>query len=167
MPRASYNGIVVTCPVTVPYVRHSTRSAHWFVARALDGLLRASGVDKAAVDGLTVSSFSLVGRGCPCIFCSIGFGSKRSTWLGPPYMKRKMTDFAFGAKCGAFGASGFVALKSPSAPSIDCNATEPKPAPACCKICRRVRECMMEFASTPLAEQPCLEAATRALHSVF
>ena len=60
MPRASYDGIVVTCPVTVPYVRHSTRSAHWFVARALDGLLRASGVDKAAVDGLTVSSFSLV-----------------------------------------------------------------------------------------------------------
>ncbi len=29
-------------------------------------------------------------------------------WLGPPYMNRKMTLFAFGAKCGGLGASGLA-----------------------------------------------------------
>src|SRR5258708_6148167 len=31
---------------------------------------------------------------------SVGFGSNRSTWLGPPFMKRWITDFAFAGKCG-------------------------------------------------------------------
>ncbi|MEI7968048.1 MAG: thiolase family protein [Betaproteobacteria bacterium] len=59
MPRTSYDGIVVTCPVTVPYVRYSTRGAHHFVGAALAALLRQSRLDKVALDGLTVSSFSL------------------------------------------------------------------------------------------------------------
>jgi acetyl-CoA acetyltransferase len=57
--RQSYEGVALAVPVTVPYVRHSTRSAHWFVGRALQALLRESGIDKAQIDGLTVSSFSL------------------------------------------------------------------------------------------------------------
>jgi len=50
---------VVTAPVTVPYVRYSLRSAHWFVARALAQLLKQSGLDKSDVDGLSVGSFTL------------------------------------------------------------------------------------------------------------
>src|SRR5579871_206284 len=57
--RRDYRDIAVTVPVTVPYVRYSIRSAHWFLAAALDGLLRAAGLDKDSVDGLCVSSFTL------------------------------------------------------------------------------------------------------------
>ena len=57
--RRGYEDVVLTCPVTVPYVRHSTRPAHHFVGAALRALLGRSGLAKADVDGLTVSSFSL------------------------------------------------------------------------------------------------------------
>src|ERR1700744_3149695 len=50
---------VVTVPVTVPYVRYATHGAHWFVARALEGLGAASRLDKADMDGLCLSSFTL------------------------------------------------------------------------------------------------------------
>src|ERR1700692_1577495 len=35
------------------------RGAHWFLARALAELLKTSGLGKDAIDGLTVSSFTL------------------------------------------------------------------------------------------------------------
>jgi len=57
--RATYAGVVVAVPVTVPYVRYSVRSAHWFVARVLRALLEAAGLGKADVDGLCVSGFML------------------------------------------------------------------------------------------------------------
>ena len=57
--RSSYEGVAVAVPVTVPYVRYSTRSAHWFIGQALRRLLDESGVAKEQIDGLTVSSFSL------------------------------------------------------------------------------------------------------------
>ena len=38
---------------------------------------------------------------CRAYFVSIGFGSKLSMWLTPPFMKSQMTLFAFGAKCGS------------------------------------------------------------------
>ncbi|MCL4747841.1 MAG: thiolase family protein, partial [Burkholderiaceae bacterium] len=46
-------------PVTVPYVRHCTHGAHWFLGRALGALVEASGIAKEEIDGLTISSFSL------------------------------------------------------------------------------------------------------------
>jgi len=58
--RKGYEGVAVAVPVTVPYVRHSTRGAHGFIGRALDALLKTSGLAKGEIDGLTVSSFSLV-----------------------------------------------------------------------------------------------------------
>jgi len=58
--RQSYEGVAVAVPVTVPYQRYSTHGAHWFLGQALQALLDASGLDKAQIDGLTVSSFSLV-----------------------------------------------------------------------------------------------------------
>jgi len=54
-----YGDAVITVPVTVPYVRHSTNGAHWFVARALEGLLAASRLSKQDLDGLCLSSFTL------------------------------------------------------------------------------------------------------------
>ena len=56
----AYYGIAVAVPVTVPYLRYSTKGAHHFIGRALDALLAGSGLPKAAIDGLTISSFSLV-----------------------------------------------------------------------------------------------------------
>jgi len=55
----SYEGVAVAVPVTVPYMRYSTHSAHWFIGQALQSLLPASGLQKAQIDGLTISSFSL------------------------------------------------------------------------------------------------------------
>jgi acetyl-CoA acetyltransferase len=57
--RASYEGVAVAVPVTVPYRRYSTRGAHWFIGQALEALVARSGLAKDRIDGLTVSSFSL------------------------------------------------------------------------------------------------------------
>lgn len=57
--RAGYENAVVAVPVTVPYVRHSIRGAHWFIARALRDLLEGSGLAKADLEGLCLSSFTL------------------------------------------------------------------------------------------------------------
>lgn len=57
--RRGYESVVVTAPVTVPYVKHSINGAHWFVARALRGLLEAGGLEKSDIDGLCLSSFTL------------------------------------------------------------------------------------------------------------
>lgn len=58
--RLSYEGVAVAVPVTVPYVRYSTHNAHWFIGQALQALVRESGIAKEQIDGLTISSFSLV-----------------------------------------------------------------------------------------------------------
>jgi len=57
--RTGYEDTVVTVPVTVTYVRYSLHGAHWFVARALTGLLQGSGLKKPDIDGLCLSSFTL------------------------------------------------------------------------------------------------------------
>jgi acetyl-CoA acetyltransferase len=54
-----YADVVLTAPVTVPYVRYSVRNAHWFVAQALSRLIGDSGLDKRDIDGLSVGSFML------------------------------------------------------------------------------------------------------------
>jgi acetyl-CoA acetyltransferase len=57
--QAPYDGVVVAVPVTVPYVRYSVETAHWWIARALHGVLAASGLRPRDIDGLCVSSFTL------------------------------------------------------------------------------------------------------------
>ena len=57
--RSGYDDAIVTVPVTVPYERYSLRGAHWFVARALSGLLEGNGLTKPDIDGLCLSSFTL------------------------------------------------------------------------------------------------------------
>jgi acetyl-CoA acetyltransferase len=57
--RKPYEGVVLAAPVTVPYVRYSIRGAHWWLARVFQGIVKAAGVTKEDIDGLTVSSFTL------------------------------------------------------------------------------------------------------------
>jgi acetyl-CoA acetyltransferase len=57
--RAGYDDVVVTTPVTVPYMRYSIRGTHWFLGGALAELLKHSGLGKDRIDGLCVSSFTL------------------------------------------------------------------------------------------------------------
>jgi acetyl-CoA acetyltransferase len=57
--RSRYEGVVIAAPVTIPYVRYSTRDAHWFLGRALAALIKRAGITKDALDGLCVSSFTL------------------------------------------------------------------------------------------------------------
>ncbi|MGE0799339.1 MAG: thiolase family protein [Lautropia sp.] len=58
--RRGYDGVVLAVPVTVPYVRHSIRGAYWFIGRALAELVRSAGVAKDAIDGLSLSSFTML-----------------------------------------------------------------------------------------------------------
>ena len=57
--RTSYDDVVVTCPVTIPYERFSVRSAHWFLGRTIAELLSAAGLEKTELDAVCVSSFTL------------------------------------------------------------------------------------------------------------
>jgi acetyl-CoA acetyltransferase len=58
-PNASYQGVAVAVPVTVPYERFSIRGAHWFIASALKQLVEGAGIAKDEIDGLCVASFTL------------------------------------------------------------------------------------------------------------
>ena len=57
--RSGYDNAVVAVPVTIPYERYSIHGAHWFVARALSGLLEGNELTKSDIDGLCLSSFTL------------------------------------------------------------------------------------------------------------
>src|SRR5207237_7002426 len=59
MTRKGYEGVAVAVPVTVPYVRYSIRAAHWWLARCFSEILKSAGLKKDAIDGLSVSSFTL------------------------------------------------------------------------------------------------------------
>lgn len=59
MRRQGYEGVVIAAPVTVPYVRYSQETAHWWIARALRSCLATADLRPAQVDGLSVSSFTL------------------------------------------------------------------------------------------------------------
>jgi acetyl-CoA acetyltransferase len=57
--RKSYDDVVACVPVTIPYRRHSTNSAHWWIGRALHELVKRTGVQVQEIDGLSVSSFTI------------------------------------------------------------------------------------------------------------
>jgi len=92
-PRTRYDDVVVAAPVTIPYVRYSTKDAHWFLARALAALLKTSGLEKEEIDGLGVSSFTL--------FPDTAVGLTQHLGLSP----RWLDHLPFG------GASGVIALR--------------------------------------------------------
>jgi len=57
--RAPYDGVVLTAPVSVPYVRYTNETAHWWIARALREVLKIIDMTPPELDGLSVSSFTL------------------------------------------------------------------------------------------------------------
>jgi acetyl-CoA acetyltransferase len=59
IPRQTYDGVAVAVPVTIPYKRYSTQTAHWWIARALKALADGAGIQPQDIDGLSISSFSL------------------------------------------------------------------------------------------------------------
>ena len=88
-------------------VRIPVRDPHAALAVLLPGALgRHQRVARRAHrgDGLPNDS----GIGLPAQLVELGLGVEQVEWLGPPSMNRKMTDFAVGAWCGVFGASGFA-----------------------------------------------------------
>jgi acetyl-CoA acetyltransferase len=91
--RRGYDDVALAVPVTVPYVRYSIRSAHWWLARMLAELIKRAGVKKEDVDGLTVSSFTLAP--------DTAIGLTQHFGLSP----RWLDHIPFG------GASGIVALR--------------------------------------------------------
>lgn len=80
-------------PVSVPYVRYSIRSTHWFLARALAALIRGAGLSKDDIDGVCVSGFLL--------FPDTAVGLMQHFGLSP----RWLDHIPMG------GASGVVALR--------------------------------------------------------
>jgi len=89
--RLSYEGVAVAVPVTVPYVRYSTRSAHWFLGQAIESLVKASGIKKEQIDGLCVSSFSLVP--------DTAVGVTQHLGLSPRWLDHVPTGGASGVMC--------------------------------------------------------------------
>ncbi|MGV6876143.1 thiolase family protein [Pseudochelatococcus sp. B33] len=57
--RTPYDDVVLVTPITVPYVRYSIESAHWWIGRALQALTREAGIAPAAIDGLCLASFTV------------------------------------------------------------------------------------------------------------
>lgn len=57
--RKAYDGVLACVPVTIPYRRYSTETAHWWIGRALQALIRQAGLRLRDVDGLSVSSFTI------------------------------------------------------------------------------------------------------------
>src|SRR5262245_44097137 len=57
--RRGYDGVVACLPVTIPYRRYSTNSAHWWIGRALHQLTQQAGLRPKDIDGLALSSFTL------------------------------------------------------------------------------------------------------------
>jgi acetyl-CoA acetyltransferase len=59
MNRLPYDGVVLVAPVSVPYVRYTNETAHWWIARALREVLKIIEMAPQDLDGLSVSSFTL------------------------------------------------------------------------------------------------------------
>ena len=93
MTRKDYSGVAVCVPVSVPYVRYSIETAHWWVARALADLCATAGIAHRDLDGLSVSSFTLAP--------DTGVGLTQHLGLTP----RWLDHIPMG------GASGVVALR--------------------------------------------------------
>src|SRR5665213_3803398 len=91
--RMPYDGVVVAAPVTVPYRRYSINSAHWWIGRAVRGVLDRTRLRAGDIDGLSVSSFTMGP--------DTAIGLTQHFGLSP----RWLDHIPFG------GASGIVALR--------------------------------------------------------
>ena len=109
-PRFSYDGVVIAAPVTIPYVRYSTRMRTGFLARALPSFRARSGLNKDHLDGLGVSSFTLFPDTAVGLTQHLGLSPR---WLDHlPYGRRERRDRA--ATRRARGASRRCRISSPA-----------------------------------------------------
>lgn len=93
MKRQGYDGVVLAAPVSVPYVRYSNETAHWWIARALREMLAQADIAPRDLDGFSVSSFSL--------FPDTPVGLTQHLGLCPRWLDTVPTG----------GASGVIALR--------------------------------------------------------
>jgi acetyl-CoA acetyltransferase len=91
--RQPYDGVVICLPVTIPYRRYSSNSAHWWLGRALFEITKRAGLRPKDIDGLVLSSFTLAPDRAIGVTQHLGFSPR---WLD---------DVPLG------GASGVVALR--------------------------------------------------------
>lgn len=91
--RQDYAGVALVAPFTTPYQRYSVDSAHWWIAAALRGSLKAAGLRKEDLDGFCCASFTL--------FPDTAVGLTQHLGLSP----RWLDHIPMG------GASGVVALR--------------------------------------------------------
>lgn len=105
LQRKGYEGVALAVPVTVPYERYSIHGAHWFLGQAVRALLAGSGLAKAQIDGLTVSSFSLAP--------DTAVGVTQHLGLSPRWLDHIPTG----------GASGVMALRR-AARAVQCGDAE-------------------------------------------
>ncbi|MFO1158628.1 MAG: thiolase family protein [Reyranellaceae bacterium] len=57
--RQPYDDVVVGVPVTIPYRRYSTNTAHWWVGRAVREVIQRAGLRTSDIDGLSLASFTV------------------------------------------------------------------------------------------------------------
>ncbi|MGJ7498094.1 thiolase family protein [Variovorax sp. RT4R15] len=69
---SDFGGVVIAAPVSVAYARYSSEPADWYFAQCLRAMLRASGLDKAEIDGLAASSFTLAPNPVASLALSLG-----------------------------------------------------------------------------------------------
>jgi acetyl-CoA acetyltransferase len=106
-----YRGAVLLAPVSFGYRRYSERSAVWFIGNTFKRILAAAGIDKARVDGLAVSSFSL-GPDTPASLAEY-FG----------VTLRWLEHLPFGGACGVIAARRAVrAIQAGDASIVACIA---------------------------------------------
>jgi acetyl-CoA acetyltransferase len=91
--RASYEGVSVAAPISIPYERFSFQPAHWWIGRAIREVVLHLGLSPRDIDGLSVSSFTLAP--------DTAIGLTQHFGLSP----RHLDHVPFG------GASGVVALR--------------------------------------------------------
>src|SRR3954465_7297469 len=86
---------------------------------------------KVSAKGVSVIDF-------PAYLFSIGFGSKLSIWLTPPFMNNQITFLALGAKCGRpVGGDQVVKFPRPSWCNLTSSAKPANPKPTFDKKARR------------------------------
>ncbi len=88
-----YTDVVITAPVSVPYVRFSERRPNYWLGRALGMLSEDSGLGPQDIDGLSVSSFTLGPDSAAALTQHFG--------MSPRWLSQEVTG----------GASGITALR--------------------------------------------------------
>ena len=103
--RMPYDGVVVGAPVTIPYRRYSTNTAHWWIGRAVREVVTRAGLRGADIDGLSLASFT-VGP-------DTAIGLTQHLGLSPRWLDHVPLG----------GASGVVALRR-AARAVQCGDAE-------------------------------------------